>query len=118
MVGAINPNSTHTLDAQIRAAHAADLSLAPGDPVPREASSTLTAPPEGDSRGSSKLSWGAIAGIVVGGVVFLAICACVLFLCWRKKAHGIVERKEAPVTSRVLLPTPCGTGGSDFPRNQ
>jgi hypothetical protein len=80
MVGVINPNGTQTLDSQIRAARAADFQIAPGQAIPNEASATLAAPSAGSSSTASaptarpsKLSSGAIAGIVVGGFLFLSV---------------------------------------------
>ncbi|KAF9728501.1 extracellular serine-rich protein [Paraphaeosphaeria minitans] len=92
MVGAINPNSTQTLDAQIRAAEKADFQVAPGEAVPKEASSTLLAPSTTSSPQVSAsanhhhagLSVAAIVGIVFGGIAFIAFCAAVLFYVARK----------------------------------
>jgi hypothetical protein len=106
MVGAINPNSTQTLDAQIRAARAADFSLAPGDPIPREALSTLAAPSGAGDYHTLKLPEGAVAGVVVGGAIFLAICAWMLFCLLRKRAGENATRREVASTQRTTLPTP------------
>ncbi|KAL5417030.1 hypothetical protein PMIN04_007904 [Paraphaeosphaeria minitans] len=92
MVGAINPNSTQRLDAQIRAAEKADFQVAPGEAVPKEASSTLLAPSTTSSPQVSAsanhyhagLSVAAIVGIVFGGIAFIAFCAAVLFYVARK----------------------------------
>ncbi|KNG52876.1 extracellular serine-rich protein [Stemphylium lycopersici] len=96
MVGVINPNDTQTLHGQILAAARADYQLAPGDPVPKEASSTLTSSPtassEGDLQSADRsppaLSPSAIAGITVGGVLFLSLCAGLLFFFKRKSRSG------------------------------
>ncbi|KAF9728601.1 extracellular serine-rich protein [Paraphaeosphaeria minitans] len=103
MVGAINPNSTHTLDAQIRAAEKADFQVAPGEAVPNEASSTLLAPSTTSSQQVSAsanhhhpgLSVAAIVGIVFGGIAFIAFCAAVLFYVARKAQ---VRGRDAPST--------------------
>lgn len=89
MVGAINPNSTQTLDAQIRAAAKADFQLAPGDSVPKETSSSSV------SHHSPGLSSAAIIGIVFSGVAFVALCAGCLFCLARKT---MVRRKDASYT--------------------
>ncbi|KAL6708308.1 hypothetical protein ACN47E_003232 [Coniothyrium glycines] len=87
MVGAINPNATQTIDEQIKAAIEADFQVEPGQPVPAEASSTLVNAPTSTppSTAPHKLSGGAIAGIVIGCIVFLAICAALFYLVGRSK---------------------------------
>ena len=92
MVGAINANETQTLQAQIESAKKADFQLQVGDPVPKEATSTIlngpTSAPSTAPASSSDgvhLSTGAIAGIVVGGVAFLIICAALFFFVGRSK---------------------------------
>ncbi|KAI0571941.1 hypothetical protein Alg130_10694 [Pyrenophora tritici-repentis] len=92
MVGVINPNDTQTLHRQELAAAKADFQVAPGDPIPNEASSTLISSPAASSQGdlasadepSSTLSTAAIAGITVGGIFILALCAGLLFFLTRK----------------------------------
>ncbi|KAH7393016.1 hypothetical protein BKA66DRAFT_318641 [Pyrenochaeta sp. MPI-SDFR-AT-0127] len=120
MVGAINPNGTQTLDAQIRAARSADFQVAPGEAVPKEATSSLvngptasasstSAPPSGG--GSSSLSGGAIAGIVVGGVAFLAICGALFYFVGRSKSlKEVIKRQDATVRTST---TP-GPGGPEM----
>ncbi|RYN35580.1 hypothetical protein AA0114_g11741 [Alternaria tenuissima] len=96
MVGVINPNDTQTLHEQVLAAARADYQLAPGDPVPNEASSTFAAPPAASSEGdlasadqsSPTLSTAAIAGITVGTILFLALCVGLLFFLERKARTG------------------------------
>lgn len=103
MVGAINPNSTQTLDAQIRAAEKADFQVAPGEAVPKEASSTLLAPSTTSSqqvsasanRHHAGLSVAAIVGIVFGGIAFVAFCAAMLFYVARKAQ---VRVRDVPST--------------------
>jgi len=92
MVGAINANETQTLQAQIESAKKADFQLQVGDPVPKEATSTIlngpTSAPSTAPASSSDgvhLSTGAIVGIVVGGVAFLIICAALFFFVGRSK---------------------------------
>jgi hypothetical protein len=105
MVGVINPNTTQTLASQVQAAAAADFQVAPGDPIPNEATSTLASPsytsaPTSSARpgggGSHTLSTGAIVGIVIGGVAFLAICAALFFFVGRSKSlKEVIKRQDA-----------------------
>lgn len=96
MVGVINPNATQTLHEQVLAAARADYQLAPGDPVPNEASSTVASPPAASSQGdiasadqsSPALSTAAIAGITVGVILFLALCAGLVCFFARKARTG------------------------------
>lgn len=106
MVGVINPNGTQTLDGQIRAARSADFQVAPGEAVPKEATSTLLNAPTGapsaapapSTGGSHKLSGGAIAGIVVGAVAFLVICAALFFYVGRSKSlKEVLKRQDATI---------------------
>ncbi|KAF1844705.1 uncharacterized protein K460DRAFT_376345 [Cucurbitaria berberidis CBS 394.84] len=111
MVGAINPNGTQTLDAQIRAARRADYQVAPGETIPNEATSTLvnaptSAPSSPSSGGSHKLSGGVIAGIVVGAVAFLVICAALFFYVGRSKSlKEVLKRQDATMRTST---TPGG----------
>lgn len=107
MVGVINPNETFTLDAQIQAAGDSTFQVKPGDPIPAEgtaslhtvsATSTPTAGASSGGGGGHKLSGGAIAGIVVGAVAFLAICAALFFYIGRVKSlKEMVHRRDATV---------------------
>jgi hypothetical protein len=109
MVGVINPNSTQTLDAQIRAAHAADFALAPGDPIPREASPTLVPPSGARDHHVPKISDGAIAGIVAGGAIFIGICVWLLLCLLRRK---VAESGTGTRRDTANPPTdPVGQGG-------
>jgi hypothetical protein len=105
MVGVINPNSTQTLASQVHAAAAADFQVAPGEPIPAEATSTLSnaptstgtsTPNSGGNGGGHTLSTGAIVGIAVGGVAFLAICAALFFFVGRSKSlKEVIKRQDA-----------------------
>lgn len=113
MVGAINPNSTQTLASQIQAAKDADFQLAVGDSVPNEATSTILNGPTSvstpsSSSGGTHLSGGAIGGIVVGAVAFLAICAALFFYVGRfKSLKEAIKRQDANVhPSRGSMPGP------------
>jgi plastocyanin len=112
MVGAINPNSTQTLASQIQAAKNADFQLAVGDPVPNEATSTILNGPTGSSSPSSSsggthLSGGAIAGIVVGAVAFLIICAALFFYVGRSKSlKEVIKHQDANAGNPNRASTP------------
>ncbi|KAH7061002.1 hypothetical protein BKA63DRAFT_429780 [Paraphoma chrysanthemicola] len=119
MVGAINPNGTQTLDAQIRAARSADIRIAPGDPVPKEIESSVsyetpalaTSSPSHVSaeRHPSKLPGGAIAGIVIGGIVCLVVCAGVLVWVSRSKAATASKQPGEHVATPDKVPASKGT---------
>jgi plastocyanin len=102
MVGAINANSTQTLASQIQAAKNADFQLAVGEPVPKEATSTIlngptsSSSPSSGKSGGTHLSGGAIAGIVVGAVAFLVCCAALFFYVGRSKSlKEVIKRQDA-----------------------
>ena len=105
MVGVINPNETQTLEKQREAAGRSQLQLQPGDPIPKEGTSSLSSPdatgtssPSSGGGHSPKLSGGAIAGIVVGAVAFLVICAALFFYVGRTKSlKDMMNRKDASV---------------------
>ncbi|KAH7089893.1 hypothetical protein FB567DRAFT_590684 [Paraphoma chrysanthemicola] len=100
MVGAINPNSTQTLAAQIQSAKSATLQLAPGDAIPREggASSTPTStsgpPSQQNPTPPHKLSTTIIVGIIVGIVAFIGLCAALFFFIGRSKSLKEIVRKH------------------------
>lgn len=110
MVGAINANSTQTLALQIEAAERADYQLEVGDPVPNEATSTIlnapTSTPTHSSSGGSHLSGGAIAGIVVGGVAFLVVCAALFFYVGRSKSLKEVLKRQDRNANGASTPGP------------
>lgn len=118
MVGVINPNSTQTLDAQIKAIEKSTFQVAPGEEIPKEGTSSLTnthgptaaaAPGNTSSQGHHSLGAGAIAGIVVGAVAFLVICAALFFYVGRAKSlKEMINRKDATV-SKPPLPVDAHT---------
>ena len=128
MVGVINPNSTQTLASQVQAAAAADFQVAPGDPIPAEATSTL-ASPSGTSAptssasaapssggGSHTLSTGAIVGIAIGGVAFLIICAALFFFVGRSKSlKEVIKRQDATNGTNPHMSQNYGNGGLASP---
>jgi hypothetical protein len=80
MIGSINQNATYSLQDQIDSIAQAKFMLQPGQPIPDESTAsaptaTATATPKPSS---VTLSNGAIAGIVVSGVLVLAL-ACAIF---------------------------------------
>ncbi|KAJ6192082.1 hypothetical protein J3E72DRAFT_204757 [Bipolaris maydis] len=129
MVGVINPNATQTLHDQQLAAARADYQLAPGDPVPNEASSTFVSPPTISSQADlvsankppPKLSTASIAGITVGAIVFFTLCAGLVLFLIRKARVG----RQTPVTSDNQAnsektepePVELDGGGITTPRN-
>ncbi|THW57727.1 hypothetical protein D6D20_07747 [Aureobasidium pullulans] len=90
MIGSINQNGTQSLQDQLDSIQKATVMLQPGDPPPEESVSSPTTSSTPSSTSSTvqtsaaavhhgvTLSGGAIAGIVVAGVVVLAL-ACALF---------------------------------------
>src|SRR5690606_501824 len=56
-----------------------------------------------DSKGSSGLSAGAIAGIAIGGAAVLIIAAALIYLCGRRGGKDFAYRRG--------LPIPWGNGG-------
>ena len=123
MVGVINPNSTQTLDAQIDAARSADFQVVPGEPIPKEATSTLANVPTSTSltgasdsgSGSPKLSGGAIAGIVIGGVAFLVICAALFFFVGRSRSLKEVLKRQDVAGTPAPHMSQYGVGGLQSP---
>lgn len=129
MVGAINPNSTQTLAYQKTQAKQAKFMVVPGDPLPAEGSASLSAPagaatstPPPSSSNQSHgvhLSGGAIAGIVVGAVAFLIICAALFFFVGRTKSlKEVLKRNDATIANKTTPNTP-GTefGGPHGPQS-
>lgn len=106
MVGVINPNSTQTLDMQMKAAEKATIMVVPGDPVPKEGSTTSLLPGATNSPTSSPtpsdhhtLSRNATIGIAVGGVIFVAICAALFYFVGRAKSlKESMNRRDATVS--------------------
>ncbi|KAF2734022.1 hypothetical protein EJ04DRAFT_564591 [Polyplosphaeria fusca] len=129
MVGAINPNSSQTLAFQKQKAKEAKFMVAPGEPLPAEGSASLSAPagiatstsappPVSSQPHGVHLSGGAIAGIVVGAIAFLVICAALFFFVGRTKSlKEVMKRHDA--TNKTTPATPrtefSGAPSSGFP---
>lgn len=91
MIGSINQNATLSLAAQLASINSSDIMLQPGEAVPEESTPSSTSTPAAHHHGVS-LSNGAIAGIVVAGVVVLAL-ACALF--WFVGRHRTLKTSLA-----------------------
>jgi hypothetical protein len=109
MVGVINPNSTQTLAKFKQAAGDAPFMVLPGEPIPAEGSSSLsatssTAPTSSPTSSPAPshgvhIGGGAIAGIVVGAVAFLILAAALFFFIGRTKSlKEMMHRKDATVS--------------------
>jgi hypothetical protein len=91
MIGSINQNATFSLQAQLNSINSSDIMLQPGENVPDESTPSSSATPVASHHGVS-LSNGAIAGIVVAGVLVLAL-ACALF--WFVGRHRTLKHSLA-----------------------
>lgn len=119
MIGVINPNSTQTFAKQLEAAKEATFQVKPGDPVPAEGTQSLhatgTAAPSNNASNSNhhhnSLGAGAIAGIVVGAVAFLALCAALFFYVGRAKSlKEVIKYKDANENRPTDSPFPQSPG--------
>ncbi|KAL9060727.1 MAG: hypothetical protein Q9162_000431 [Coniocarpon cinnabarinum] len=121
MVGVINPNASVSLQDQYDEALKAPYMLVPGQPFPDEGSETrpqltanpslLTATPTGVATatatttataaathsGGSKLSGGAIAGIVVAAVAFIGLLAAVFWLLGHRRGQSSTTAGQSMV---------------------
>lgn len=102
MIGVINPNATHTWEAQHQFAMSAPYDLKPGetwkaeDPDHGKPSSTPTPSTKSEEGGGKKsgLSAGAIAGIAIGAAAVVVIAAALLYLCGRRGGFDKAYRKS------------------------
>ncbi|KAJ4363148.1 hypothetical protein N0V83_010268 [Neocucurbitaria cava] len=106
MVGAINPNSSTSIDTQHQLALNSTYMLNPGEPFPAESplpssNPASTALPGGNT-GKKDLAAGAIAGIVIA-TLSVVVLAALLFFFWgkTKTLKDEVDRKESTVVRRV-----------------
>jgi hypothetical protein len=131
MVGVINPNFTQTLDKQIVAAKDAPFQVKPGDPIPAEGTTTVhttpttvhtypatvhtyptASPSAAPESHNHSLSVGAIAGIAIGGVAFLVLCAALFYVGCTKGTKEVIKHRK----SRLMSPTPGAD--TDFPQSR
>ncbi|KAJ8070020.1 hypothetical protein OCU04_000422 [Sclerotinia nivalis] len=136
MIGVVNANSTQTLANQLAYAKNSSLQFSPGEnfPVEAEASSSSTTHPTSTSSPNqppstttspaaiivtdpspssspSKLSPGAIAGIVIGASALVVLASALLYLCGRQRTiKEIMHRNSRPpnMTSHPHLHHPGG----------
>ncbi|EEH41325.1 hypothetical protein PAAG_03611 [Paracoccidioides lutzii Pb01] len=112
MVGAINPNSTMSIEDHQKKALAAKFQLEPWETAPAEGreggTSPTLAPPH-----THPLSGGAIAGIAIGSVVGIAILASLFFLLGRNAIYRKwLHSKDGRTDRTKRWPLPSGiTGG-------
>ncbi|KAF7586162.1 hypothetical protein BBP40_009337 [Aspergillus hancockii] len=108
MVGVINPNATHTWQAQYEKAKTQPYQLEPGQSQPAEgggsgsgSDSNSGSDSSTSNKGGSHLSGGAIAGIVVGGVAFVAILVALFFVIGRNQVYKKWMTSEDGRTERT-----------------
>ncbi|KAH7072374.1 hypothetical protein FB567DRAFT_201402 [Paraphoma chrysanthemicola] len=108
MVGAINLNTSTSIDKQRKLATDSAYMLNPGEPFPPESPlpsnnpATSSSTPNPGSTDKKGLSAGAIAGVVVGAVGGLILGALLFFFWGRTKTlKDEVERKESSITRRI-----------------
>ncbi|KAF2826406.1 hypothetical protein CC86DRAFT_394386 [Ophiobolus disseminans] len=108
MVGAINPNSTQTLEKQIEAAKNAKFQYAPGQPMPSEGGNTSPSDPSSPQHDRPyKISTIVVIGVAVGIVAFIGMCAALFFFIGRSKSLKEVVRKQDDGAAMK----PVGVGG-------
>ncbi|KAK0628107.1 hypothetical protein DIS24_g10793 [Lasiodiplodia hormozganensis] len=115
MVGVINPQNGSSFNYQHTEAMDSVYQLAPGQTWPAEGSSSTSSSSSGGHH-SSSLSGGAIAGIVVGSVAFVAMAAALMFFVGRSRAYGkfFKHTQSQPPLSEIgdHSSQPGGMGGS------
>ncbi|QQK44443.1 Cupredoxin [Penicillium digitatum] len=128
MVGVINANATESWETQYSKALKYPYMLVPGQPMPAEgdgsgsSSGNTSGDTSGDDNSSSSkhgLSTGAIAGIAVAGVVFVAILLALFFVLGRNRVYSQWMSSEDGRTERTARwamfnhGEPHGTGKSE-----
>ena len=107
MIGVINQNSTQTLNGQLAIAQNATLQLSPGEPYPSEGTPTSSGTSTSYSYSSTSLSGGAIAGIVIGVLVILALAGLIFYLCGRNRSLASVIKYSRPPPGKASnIPQP------------
>ncbi|KAL8404249.1 hypothetical protein RB594_009200 [Gaeumannomyces avenae] len=123
MIGAINPNSTQTLEKQEEAVRKASQQLTPGDAWPSETArpTTPTAGAAGGQQEAPALGPGQIAGIAIGGAAALALVGALLFICGRRSGRGLLpwsKEDGGAAAAAANPPTPrLGEGGTPLAAN-
>ncbi|KAI9039290.1 cupredoxin domain-containing protein [Aspergillus affinis] len=105
MVGVINPNSSMTWEAQYEKAKDYPYMLVPGQSPPAEGDqpngTSSPSPSSSSNGGGGGLSGGAIAGIVVGCVAFVAILIALFFALGRNRIYKKWMSSEDGRTERT-----------------
>ncbi|KAJ6179777.1 hypothetical protein N7519_010238 [Penicillium mononematosum] len=105
MVGVINPNKTQTWETQYARALKYPYMLLPGQPMPAEGGGSGSGGDQsGDddsSGGKHGLSTGAIAGIAVAAVVFVALLVALFFVLGRNRVYSQWMSSEDGRTERT-----------------
>jgi hypothetical protein len=118
MVGVVNPNSTQTLAAQIEAAKSANYDVAPGEPVPGEATGTgATSTPTSSSEASGPSDGqmiGTIVGVCVGIAAFVALVGALCFFVWRSKSWKKIVQKHDKREEQSAMMKPVDVGGLEM----
>ncbi|KAJ6113382.1 hypothetical protein N7523_006699 [Penicillium sp. IBT 18751x] len=126
MVGVINPNATRTFEEQYKRALEYPYMLVPGQSMPAEgseggASSTtstttstsVTTSTAAASGGSHGLSTGALAGIVIASVAFVAILVALFFVLGRQRVYSQWISSQDGRTERTARWAMFGHGHGD-----
>ncbi|CAI6337142.1 unnamed protein product [Periconia digitata] len=126
MVGVINPNSSVSLTTQRQLAQNSSYMLQPGEPFPIEASSSTPSSIPNSDRSStdpnvtprlgSKLSGGAIAGVVMGCIGVVVLAAMLFFFWGRLKGlRNEADRKASTVVRNTEPQSPVFYPWSEAP---
>ncbi|KXG54284.1 Cupredoxin [Penicillium griseofulvum] len=103
MVGVINPNSTQTWQTQYAKALKYPYMLVPGQAAPPEGETPGSGDGDDEKGGDGKhgLSTGAIAGIAVAAVVFVALLVALFFVLGRNRVYSQWMSSEDGRTERT-----------------
>lgn len=119
MVGAINPNKTYSWESQFQKALKYPYMLVPGQPAPAEGDSPTSSPSASASASSTPekkggLGGGAIAGIVIGCVAFIAILGALFFVLGRNRVYRKWLTSEEGNNDRTRKWAMSGGGGGGW----